>query len=212
MQSKVLTVALGHVGLHDIMPDHLEIGVANPMADGGFGASKEIIEDRDLVSEEHQTVDEVRPDESRSSGDENTLSLVGGEQLDGRETAESRVRDGVLAREVYRVGLEVGVTVGDGCGILAILRCLRDGAIARCRDHVVRAEVQGTDDVEQDLAVESKALEAHRRDFVAVLVECATLDAERGRKNRIQFATRKKKSPKVARRRSLPGSLLELLP
>ena len=103
MQNEVLTVALSHVGLHDVMPDHLEIGMANPMADGGFRASKEIIEDRDLVSEEHQTVDEVRPDESRSSSDEDTLSLVGGEQLDGRETAEGRVRDRVLAREVYGV-------------------------------------------------------------------------------------------------------------
>lgn len=74
-----LTVALCHVRLDDVVPDQFEIGMTDPMTDGRFGTGEEIIEDGDFVSEQHETVDEVRPDETGTACDEDTLSLVGGE-------------------------------------------------------------------------------------------------------------------------------------
>jgi hypothetical protein len=39
----------------------------------------------------------------------------------------------------------------------------------------VRAEVQGAEDIDRHFAVETKAVEAHGRDFVAIFVESANL-------------------------------------
>ena len=42
----------------------------------------------------------------------------------------------------------------------------------------MRAEVQGTEDIDGDFAVETKAVEAHGGDFVAIFVESANLRYE----------------------------------
>jgi hypothetical protein len=89
--SNALTVTLGHVRLDDVMPDQFKIGMTDPMADGCLGTGEEIIEDGDFVSEEHETVDEVRSDEASSACDEDALSFVGGEQFNRRETGKGRV-------------------------------------------------------------------------------------------------------------------------
>lgn len=36
---------------------------------GGPGTSEEVVEDGDLVTEEHQSVDQVRPDETGTTSD-----------------------------------------------------------------------------------------------------------------------------------------------
>jgi hypothetical protein len=43
----------------------------------------------------------------------------------------------------------------------------------------VRAKVQGAEDVDRDLAVESEALETDGLDFLTVLIERGSLDAEK---------------------------------
>ena len=67
------------------MAHHLKVGVADPVTDGRFGASEEVVEYGDLMAEEHEAVDQVRADETGATGDENTLALGRGEELDGRE-------------------------------------------------------------------------------------------------------------------------------
>ena len=64
------------------MSDHLEVGVTDPVGNlisarfevvqltthGGPGSGEEVVDDGDLVSEEHQSVDQVRSNESSSTG------------------------------------------------------------------------------------------------------------------------------------------------
>jgi len=47
----LLTVAFNHEGFNYIMPDQLEVWVSDPMTDSRLGASKEVIENSDLMSE-----------------------------------------------------------------------------------------------------------------------------------------------------------------
>jgi hypothetical protein len=75
-----LTVNLDHERLDNIVPDHLEVGVTNPVRDlvsakpgttthGSPGTGEEVVEDGDLVTEEHETIDQVRSDESSTTSD-----------------------------------------------------------------------------------------------------------------------------------------------
>lgn len=57
------------------MADHLEIRVADPMTDGCFGSSEEIVEDSDFMTEEHQSVDEMGADETGTAGDQDPLAF-----------------------------------------------------------------------------------------------------------------------------------------
>jgi hypothetical protein len=43
--------------------------VADPVGDRGPGTGEEVVQDGDLVTEEHETVDKVRPDETGTTGD-----------------------------------------------------------------------------------------------------------------------------------------------
>ena len=55
----MLTVALDHERLYDIMTDHLEVRVANPVTDGSLRASEEVVEDSNLMAKNHETVDKM---------------------------------------------------------------------------------------------------------------------------------------------------------
>ena len=68
------TVALDHEGLDDIVPDQLEIRMADPMGDTRLGTGKEVVEHRDLVAKEHETIDQMRTDKAGATGDENALA------------------------------------------------------------------------------------------------------------------------------------------
>ena len=43
MINDALTVALNHEGFDNVVTDHLEVRVTNPVTDSGLGASKEIV-------------------------------------------------------------------------------------------------------------------------------------------------------------------------
>lgn len=51
------------------MPDHLKVGVTDPMRNGGSTAGKEVVKNGDFVSEEHESIDEMRTDETGTTGD-----------------------------------------------------------------------------------------------------------------------------------------------
>lgn len=67
------------------MTDHLKVGVANPVTDGGLGAGEEVVEDGNFVTKEHEPVDEMRSDEASTASDEDALPVGRREKLDGRE-------------------------------------------------------------------------------------------------------------------------------
>lgn len=89
------TVALNHEGLDNVVADHLKVGVTDPVRDRGLGAGEEVIEDSNFMAEEHQAVNQMRPDETGTTGNKNALALRWREQLDGREAGEGSVGDGV---------------------------------------------------------------------------------------------------------------------
>jgi len=51
------TIAFNHEWFNHIMTDQLEVGVANPMVNGGFRPSEEIVENGDFMAEKHKSVD-----------------------------------------------------------------------------------------------------------------------------------------------------------
>jgi len=73
------------------MADHLEVGVSDPVADGGLGAGEEVVQHGHVVPEEHEPVDEVRAYKPRTTGDEDAFPLRGREQLHGGETGQGGV-------------------------------------------------------------------------------------------------------------------------
>lgn len=85
------------------MANHLEVGVADPVANGGLGASEEVVDDCDFMTKDHETIDEMRSNESSASCDKDALALRGGKQLDGRETREGGIRDRVCLWVIDRL-------------------------------------------------------------------------------------------------------------
>ena len=47
------------------------------------------------MAQDHETVHEMRTDEAGATGDKDALALGRGKELDGRETREGGVRDGL---------------------------------------------------------------------------------------------------------------------
>ena len=145
------------------------------MTDGRFGASEEVVEDGDLMAEEHKAVDQVRADETGATGDENALALGRREELDGREAGEGGVGDRLAVGMEDGLGLVGGVRAGElrvlDLLLLDVLVLFGVGG-----DDVVRAEIEGAEDVEGDFAVEAEPLEADSVYDIAVLVEGADLE------------------------------------
>ena len=72
---RTLTVTLDHERLDNVMPDHLKVRMADPMADRSLGPSEKVIDHSDFVAQEHQTVDKVRPNETCPASNQNTLAI-----------------------------------------------------------------------------------------------------------------------------------------
>ena len=87
------------------MSDHLKVGMTDPVADGGLGAGEKVIDNGDFVTQEHQTVDEMGPDEPGAAGDQYTLAVRRRQEFDGWETCESRIGDRVGVWVKYGLGL-----------------------------------------------------------------------------------------------------------
>ena len=50
MSLALLTVALNHEGFDDIVANHLEVGVSDPMADSGLRTSEEVVDNGNFVA------------------------------------------------------------------------------------------------------------------------------------------------------------------
>jgi hypothetical protein len=78
-----LTVNLDQEWLDDIVSNHLKVGVTDPVRDltsvfgstsqiqtyGGPGTSEEVVKNSDLMTEQHQSINQVRSNETSSTSD-----------------------------------------------------------------------------------------------------------------------------------------------
>jgi hypothetical protein len=146
---RTLTVDFNEEGLDDIVSDHLEVGVTDPVRDLGIsawttryatslfnlkgivthsgpGTSEEVVKDSDLVTEQHQSVNQVRTNETSTTGNctklalspqywtetdnrhtEDPLSLGIGQELDRWELSDGSVLDRVGFLVVDRLGSKI---------------------------------------------------------------------------------------------------------
>lgn len=88
-------VDLDKEGVDDVVADNLEVGVANPVRNGSPATGKEVVKDGDLVTQKHESVDQVGTNETGTTGDEDSLTLRVGEELDRGELGDSGVLDRV---------------------------------------------------------------------------------------------------------------------
>jgi hypothetical protein len=108
-------------------------------------------------------------DESGTTGDENALTLGGGQQFHRWEARECGIGDGLCIRVVYRLGL-VACTLREAC-MLNVLKLFFTVCVLLCGMHVVGSQIERAQGIEGHLAVETEALEADGGDLLAVLVE-----------------------------------------
>lgn len=170
------TITFNHEWFDNIVSHHLEVGVANPVTDSGLGSSKEVIDDGNLMTEEHKAVNEMGADKSSATGDKDPLALRGRKQLDGGEARKSGVRNGVSGGHIDRLGLVGGVALVE-LGVLSLLLFILHARshIIGSLDGVVGPQIQGTKDINRDLAVEAEAIEANGQNLVPVFIEGANL-------------------------------------
>ena len=147
------------------------------MRDGCFGPGEEVVKDGDFVTEDHEAVDEMGADEAGTAGDEDALALGRREEFDGREAGEGGVGDRLAVGMEDGLGLVGSVRAGElrvlDLLLLDVLVLFGVGG-----DDVVRAEIEGAEDVEGDFAVEAEPLEADSVYDIAALVERADLRGE----------------------------------
>jgi hypothetical protein len=131
------------------MTNQFKIGMANPMTDSCLGTSEKIIENGDLMPEEHEAINEMGADEAGPAGDEDTLAFGQRKKFDGREARECTVRDGSSFWKVNRSRLKKRVAAaGLGMfGLCFLFTKIFYGLGVLIGDNVVRAEVQGTEDI-----------------------------------------------------------------
>ena len=79
--------------------------MAGPVIDSGFGTSEEVIDNRDLMSEEHQPIDQMRANKSSTARDEDALALGWRQKFDGWEAIKRGVRNGVIIGIMDSLGL-----------------------------------------------------------------------------------------------------------
>jgi len=154
------------------MSNHLKVGMADPMADGGLGTGEEIINDGDFMTQEHQTVDEVGSNETSAAGNQDTLALRWGQELDRWETRESGVGDrmGVWVEDGF--GLIGGKTLGELCVQFCLLRILfGEVGVAWGGHDIVGAKVKRSEEIDGDFTVEAKTMETDGLDFLTGLVQ-----------------------------------------
>lgn len=86
-------VHFDHERLDNIVSDEFKVGVTDPVRDVGSGSSEEVVEDGDLVSEDHESINQMGSDETSSTSDQDSLSLSVWEEGDRSESGHGGVLD-----------------------------------------------------------------------------------------------------------------------
>lgn len=178
-----LTVAFNHEWFNNIMSNHLEVGMSDPVAHIRTGTGEEVVEDSDLMTKNHKSIYQVRADEASAARYKNSLSLRRWEEPYGGKAAEGRVGNGVRVRVVNRLALVLSVAVVKPCMVLVDFHYLLLLRAIRCRGgnrsvYIVRPEVESAQRHERYFRVETKALEADSGDLITVLIESGSLREE----------------------------------
>jgi hypothetical protein len=97
------TVALDHEWFDDIMANQLEVGVADPVRDARLGPGEKVVEHGNLMTKEHEAVDQMGADEACASCDKDALPAGLREKLDRGEPAEGGVGDRLRLRVIDRL-------------------------------------------------------------------------------------------------------------
>jgi hypothetical protein len=77
--------------------------MADPVRDARLGTGEKVVEHGDLMTEEHETVDQMGTDEACATCDDDALAAGLGEKLDRGEAAKGGVGDGLRLRVVDRL-------------------------------------------------------------------------------------------------------------
>lgn len=128
------------------------------------------------MAKEHKTVNKVRADEACTTSYEDAFAGRRGQELHGRETGQSGVRDGLRVGVVNRFGLVIGALGKLG---MVVYSCRDRLEIVGFQD-IVRTKIKSTEGVDGDLRVETEAGEANGGDLFAILVQSFNLRAPRG--------------------------------
>jgi hypothetical protein len=111
-------------------------------------------------------------DKARAPSDQNTLTIGRSKKLYRWKTKECGIGDGLAIWVVDRFGLICSLILGKFCMLGFLSFCIKVlnslGIIGR--HDIMGAEVQRAEDIDRDLAVETKALEPDSHDFLAALV------------------------------------------
>ena len=78
----VYLVNLQQNGLHNIVLDQLEAGMANPVLDIGARSGEKVVNDCDFVSSQREPIHKMGPDETRPARHQDSLSLRQRQRLD----------------------------------------------------------------------------------------------------------------------------------
>ena len=128
------------------------------------------------MAENHEAVHQMRSDKSSAAGDKDALALGRRKQLDRGEAGEGGVRDGLGVGVVDGLGLIFAIGAGELCVFNLLLLLLARAVRLRGGGHdIVGTKVEGAQDIERDLTVETKALEADSGNDITVLVESTDL-------------------------------------
>ena len=167
-----LTVTFNHEWFDDIVSNHLKIGVADPVTDSSLGTSKEVVNDGNLMTQEHETVDEVGSNETSAAGNQDTLALRWRQEFDGRETRESGIGDSTAVWVEDGLGLIGRKTLGEP-GMQFFLLCIlvREIGATRGSQDIMGAKVERSEEVNGDFTVEAKPIETNGLDFLTTLVQ-----------------------------------------
>jgi len=146
--------------------------MTDPVTDGGLGTGEEIINDGDFMTQEHQTVDEVRSDKTGAAGNQDTLALGRGQELDRWETRESCIGDRVGVWVEDGFGLVGSKTLGELRVQFFLLRVLLgEIGIAWGGHDIMRAKIKRSEEINGDFAVEAKTVKTNGLDFLTGLVQ-----------------------------------------
>lgn len=167
-----LTVTFNHEWFDDIVSDHLKVGVSDPVADGSLGTGKEVINDRNFMAQEHETVDEVGSNETSAASNQDTLALRWRQQLHGRESREGGIGDSMALWVEDGLGL-VGCKALGEFGMQFFLPCilLREFAGARGSQDIMGAKIERSKKIDGDFTIEAKTIEANGLDFLSGFVQ-----------------------------------------
>jgi hypothetical protein len=158
------------------MADHFEIGMTDPMTDGRLGTGEEVVQYGDIVTEEHKTVDEMRPDEASTTGDQNPFTIRRREEFDRRETSKGGIGDTISIGMVNRFGLVGCVVTSSEFGMFSILRIITERLFAIRGEDIVWAKIQSTQSIKGYFTIKTETTEANGGDFLAVLVQGFNLE------------------------------------